>query len=474
MELIRNVVRPCNISVNPSGEMSSPATDYNTFVLTLNPQVTLTNKRKLTDDNVEHNATQRVKKQRTDSVVYSMKDDDNGQGNKVSTLLGNVHNIDHKEKEVKVREPQKDGVVLGVDSDYESDIEQVDSVSNELLPNENESNFTRPIEINGYRWKDGCLQLRFLFSSEDIQWVSIRDAKMDYPQQTATFIRDHYKSRSNNGQRDRICSRAKKVLRDIDRAVRRITRLYDFYLDDNDSIRTVRKAVRAKKKKPFNLQSNIFKYGIQVPRTVKQAYELDKKNGNNFWRDAIELEMSALYDLKCFEFKEKGFIPDSPYQKTNLRIIFDVKADTLRRKARLVAGGHLIDPLDHQVYSSTVKGISVRILHVIAHSQNLKALCGDISNAFVTATTPEQVYCIAGPEFGPKQGMTVIIKKALYGLATSAASFHNHLADTFRSMNFKPTRFDNDVWIRSNTAKDGYDYICTHVDDFVFSLKNHH
>ena len=176
--------------------------------------------------------------------------------------------------------------------------------------------------------------------------------------------------------------------------------------------------MRAKKKKPFNLQSKIFKYGIQVSRTVKQAYELDEKNGNNFWRDAIDLEMSTLYDLKCFEFKEKGFIPDSPYQMTNLRIIFDVKADTLRSKARLVAGGHLIDPLDHQVCSSTVKGISVRILHVIAHSQNLKALCGDISNAFVTATTPEQVYCIAGPEFGQKQGMTVIIKKALYGLAT--------------------------------------------------------
>ena len=176
--------------------------------------------------------------------------------------MDNAHHIYQKEKELKVCEPQKDGVVLGVDSDYESDIEQVDSVNNELLPNENEYNFTRPIEINGYRWKDGCLQLRFLFSSEDIQWVSIRDAKMDYPQQTATFIRDHYKSRSNNGQRDRICSWAKKVLRDIDRAVKRITRLYDFYLDDNDSIRTVRKAVRAKKKKPFNLQSKIFKYGI--------------------------------------------------------------------------------------------------------------------------------------------------------------------------------------------------------------------
>ena len=82
--------------------------------------------------------------------------------------MDNAHHINQKEKELKVCEPQKDGLVLGVDSDFESDIEQVDSVNNELLPNENESNFTRPVEINGYRWKDGCLQLRFLFTSEEM------------------------------------------------------------------------------------------------------------------------------------------------------------------------------------------------------------------------------------------------------------------------------------------------------------------
>ena len=107
---------------------------------------------------------------------------------------------------------------------------------------------------------------------------------------------------------------------------------------------------------------------------------------------------------------------------------------------------------------------------MIAHSQNLKVLFGDVSNAFVTTTTSEKVYCIVSPEFGQKQGMTVIIEKALYGLTTSAARFHNHLADTFPSLNFNPTRFDHDVWIRSNTTKDGYDYICTHVDEFcIFS-----
>jgi hypothetical protein len=41
------------------------------------------------------------------------------------------------------------------------------------------------------------------------------------------------------------------------------------------------------------------------------------------------------------------------YQKTTLNIIFDVKQD-LRRKAKLVSGGHLVDDTEYDIYSSTV------------------------------------------------------------------------------------------------------------------------
>jgi hypothetical protein len=154
-----------------------------------------------------------------------------------------------------------------------------------------------------------------------------------------------------------------------------------------------------------------------------------------------------LFNLECFDIKSFGFTPGDDYQKTMLTIIYDVKQD-LRRKARLVAGGHLVDPLDHSVYSSTVKGISVKLLHVIAHKADLSQLCGDVSLAFVNAFTNELVYAIAGPEFGEHEGKTVIICKALYGLCTSAEQWHSHFANTLRSLGFKQTRFDNDVWIR--------------------------
>jgi hypothetical protein len=124
---------------------------------------------------------------------------------------------------------------------------------------------------------------------------------------------------------------------------------------------------------------------------------------------------------------------------------------------------------DTPTYSSTVKSISVQLLHVIAHKANLKQLCGDIGNAYVNATTNEKVFARAGPEFGDYEGCTVIIVKALYGLCSSSERWHSHFANTLRSFDFVPTRFDNDVWIRRHSSGKCYEYVCTHSDDFLIT-----
>ena len=131
-----------------------------------------------------------------------------------------------------------------------------------------------------------------------------------------------------------------------------------------------------------------------------------------------------------------------------------------------MAGGHLIDALDHDVYSTTVKSISVKLLQVIAHKANLEILCGNIGNAYVNAYTHEKVYAINGDEFvKAMKGSVVIIVRALYGLRTSSERWHAHLADTLRGFNFKPTRYKNDIWIRQSKDGNSYDYICIHVEN---------
>ena len=302
--------------------------------------------------------------------------------------------------------------------DGETRIEMVNEINDglKIVDDEKSSSVKDRIrEICDHKWKDGNLVFKVRWFTDEFTQEELIDMKIDYPRMTASYIVANVKPRSKSG-RDSNIGWAKKVLRDYRRAIRRIARLYDFYLDEHDNIQKVR---RSKKKKAKKVKrASKMKYGIVVPRNVKKAIALDEKNEDTYWQDAMKKEVDALVELDCFSFKEKGFNPGEEYQPTILFMVFDVKQD-LRRKARLVAGGHLVDPLEHEVYSSTVKGISVRLLQVIAHKANYDILCGDVGNAFPTAYTNEKVYAIAGKEFGAREGQVIILVKALYGLATS-------------------------------------------------------
>jgi len=61
-------------------------------------------------------------------------------------------------------------------------------------------------------------------------------------------------------------------------------------------------------------------------------------------------------------------------------MIFDVK-QCGHCKARLVAGGHVVQSCGINPRSTVVKGISVCLLDLIAHHDGLTTLCGDIGNA---------------------------------------------------------------------------------------------
>jgi hypothetical protein len=80
-----------------------------------------------------------------------------------------------------------------------------------------------------------------------------------------------------------------------------------------------------------------------------------------------------------------------------MNIIFDVKQE-FRREARLDAGGHLVDATYYNIYSSTVKWISVKVVHVIAHKQKLKQSFSDVGNSYINAFIKETVFIVAGPE----------------------------------------------------------------------------
>ena len=105
----------------------------------------------------------------------------------------------------------------------------------------------------------------------------------------------------------------------------------------------------------------------------------------------------------------------------------------------------MTEPPKDSVYSGVVSLRSMRLALLIGEINGLKTMVGDIGNAYLEAFTKEKVYFIAGKEFGPLEGHILKIVKALFGLQTSGARFHEKLADTLRNMGFTPSLADPDL-----------------------------
>jgi hypothetical protein len=209
------------------------------------------------------------------------------------------------------------------------------------------------------------------------------------------------------------------------------------------------------------------KYVIELPKSVSEALEIDRKMGTTFWRDAIEKEMRNV--LPAFEFHDVDEIPIG-YKHITCHMIFDVKMIGLVRKACFMAGGHLTDPPVESVYSSVVTRESIRIMFLIAALNDLNILSVDIQNAYINAKTSETVYTTAGAEFGSNAGRPAIIVRAFYGLKSSGARWRDHLASILMQSGLKNSKADPDVWMRKAHKPNGFaywEYVLCYVDDIL-------
>jgi hypothetical protein len=214
------------------------------------------------------------------------------------------------------------------------------------------------------------------------------------------------------------------------------------------------------------------KFGIRIPKTVEEALAIDKENGNTLWYDAIQKEMKNV--LPAFTFLSADQTVPIGYKKIPCHIVFDIKMD-FTRKASFVAGGHVTDPPATITYASVVSRDSVRIAFLVAALNDLDILAADVGNAYINATTREKVYFVAGKEFGSRQGMNVVIVRALYGLKSSAAAWRAHISETLFNMGFTSSLADPDVWFKAASKPDGFEYyayVLIYVDDILVMAHN--
>jgi len=210
------------------------------------------------------------------------------------------------------------------------------------------------------------------------------------------------------------------------------------------------------------------KFGIEIPRDVEHAYRIDRANGNNLWREAVEQEMKNV--RVAFKIVDDDGVPPG-YQQMTCHMIFDVKlGEGFRRKCRMVGGGHKVDTPAHLTYATVVSRETVRIALTIAALHDLEVKASDIQNAYLTAPCAEKIWTTLGPEFGPDAGKKALVVRALYGLPSAGQSFTHHLASCMKHMGYTQCRADPDLWLKPDVHPDGeayYRYLLTYIDDIL-------
>jgi hypothetical protein len=153
------------------------------------------------------------------------------------------------------------------------------------------------------------------------------------------------------------------------------------------------------------------KFGIEIPTTWNDCVRLDKDTNNTLWQDAVHKEMKNVR-IAFNILNGEAAVPPT-YQQITCHMIFDVKLEDFRRKARFMAGGHTTETTHAMNYANVVSRESVRIALTLADLNDLEVKMVDIENAYLAAPITDNVWCILNPDFGEDAGKKSLVVRAL-------------------------------------------------------------
>ena len=145
------------------------------------------------------------------------------------------------------------------------------------------------------------------------------------------------------------------------------------------------------------------KYGIWIPKSMKQSKEIDEENGNTLRMDVIRLKMKNV--RIAFETYEGDPNKLLGYQEMKGHIVFNIKlGENFRRKARFCADGNNTESPAALTYRTVVSCNSARIISTAAAMKGLEVMGADVHNAFLMESCKEKIWLISGLELGNEQG----------------------------------------------------------------------
>jgi hypothetical protein len=169
------------------------------------------------------------------------------------------------------------------------------------------------------------------------------------------------------------------------------------------------------------------KYGIKPPTSVKHVIDIDCKNKNIFWQDALKKKMGNVWI--AFEILGPNNKAPPGQHKASGHIVFDVKM-VFPRKAHWVKAGHKTPDSLTSSFVGVVSCNNICISFTHAALLGLPVLRANIRNAYLQAPSSKKHFIICGLEFGiENEGCVGLIRCALYNGKVARCNFWHHLQD---------------------------------------------
>jgi hypothetical protein len=231
------------------------------------------------------------------------------------------------------------------------------------------------------------------------------------------------------------------------------------------------------------LQQGVRKPKVYTDGTIRygcftssgEPYDLNEALGDVNWKDAMDIEYSALMKNKTWHLVP----PKKGRNVIGCKWVYKIKrkADGSldRYKARLVAKGYKqqygIDYDD--TFSPVVKHATIRIILSIAVSRGWSLRQLDVQNAFLHGVLEEEVYMQQPPGYEDSTKLNYVCKldKALYGLKQAPRAWYSRLSNKLLSLGFQASKADTSLFFYNKGSVTIF--VLVYVDDIIVASSTH-
>ena len=185
------------------------------------------------------------------------------------------------------------------------------------------------------------------------------------------------------------------------------------------------------------LRKTTHRYGVEIPKSVEHTHELDRKNGNTLWRDAILKEMKNVG--VAFEILPQGKKAPSGWFKASGHLIFNVKM-SLQRKARWVLNGHKQPSVEYSTYAGVVSRETIQIAFTYAALNGLDVWATSKLHRLGRITS------FVAVSLALKTWVKPLLLVELYMEVTAGRDYQNHLREFMsEQLKFTSCKADPDL-----------------------------